>query len=72
MLGILLSSATLKLLVNMKKQFMDYLIEMNFVNNSNPKSSEYNINSDNLSLVKAVVCAGLYPNVARIKYALFV
>lgn len=67
-----LSSATLKLLVNMKKQFMDYLIEMNFVNNSNPKSSEYNINSDNLSLVKAVVCAGLYPNVARIKYALFV
>lgn len=62
-----LSTNTLDLLVNMKRQFMEYLREMNFVDSSDPKAAEYNRNSENRSLIKAVICAGLYPNVARIK-----
>lgn len=58
-----LSQNTLNLLSNMKKQFMEYLYEMNFVPNTDPHCRECNMNSDNLSLIKAVICAGLYPNV---------
>ncbi|KAJ3647260.1 hypothetical protein Zmor_024787 [Zophobas morio] len=59
-----LSYHTLKQLQDMKKQFMEYLHEMNFVPNSDPKSPECNRNSQNLSLIKAIICAGLYPNIA--------
>ncbi|XP_017786910.1 PREDICTED: ATP-dependent RNA helicase DHX36-like [Nicrophorus vespilloides] len=58
-----LSHTTMNLLENMKKQFAEYLFDLNFVPNSNPKCSECNENSGNISLVKAVICAGLYPNV---------
>lgn len=58
-----LSQNTLNLLSGMKKQFMEYLYELNFVPNTDPKCRECNKNSDNLSLIKAVICAGLYPNV---------
>jgi ATP-dependent RNA helicase DHX36 len=59
-----LSVHALKQLQDMKKQFMEYLHEMNFVPDSNPKSLECNRNSHNMSLIKAIICAGLYPNVA--------
>ncbi|XP_044272686.1 ATP-dependent DNA/RNA helicase DHX36 [Tribolium madens] len=59
-----LSHQTLKQLQDMKKQYMEYLYEMNFVPNSNPKCPECNLNSNNLSLIKAIICAGLYPNIA--------
>lgn len=62
-----LNSNTLKLLVNMKKQFMEYLHQLNFVPNTDPHCVECNINSHNLSLVKAVICGGLYPNVLLAK-----
>lgn len=58
-----LSYSTLSMLSDMKKQFMRYLYEMNFVPNTNPMCEECNINSDNVCLVKAIICAGLYPNV---------
>lgn len=58
-----LSSQTLNLLIDMKKQFMQYLHEMNFVPNMDPHCEECNMNSDNESLVKAIICAGLYPNI---------
>lgn len=58
-----LSQNTLNLLSNMKKQFMEYLYELNFVPNTDPHCSECNRNSNNLSLIKAIICAGLYPNV---------
>lgn len=51
----------------MKKDFMRHLYELNFVNDVNPKNLGNNQNSYNLSLVKAVICASLYPNVASIK-----
>lgn len=59
-----LSYPILKQQQDMKRQFMGYLHDMNFVSSMNPKSPELNVNSENLSLIKAVVCAGLYPNVA--------
>ncbi|KAK9701941.1 DEAD/DEAH box helicase [Popillia japonica] len=58
-----LSYYTLVLQQNMKKQFMLYLREMNFVSDADPKARDVNRNSDNLSLVKAIICAALYPNV---------
>ncbi|XP_014222237.1 ATP-dependent RNA helicase DHX36 [Trichogramma pretiosum] len=62
-----LSWNTLKLLSDMKQQFARYLCEMKFLANSNPKDGSANTNSLNKSLVKAIVCAGLYPNVAIVK-----
>ncbi|XP_046753641.1 ATP-dependent DNA/RNA helicase DHX36 [Diprion similis] len=62
-----LSWNTLKLLTDMKSQFAKYLCEMNFLHSANPNDERANRNSDNLALVKAVVCAGLFPNVAIVK-----
>lgn len=62
-----LSENTLKLLSDMKRQFADLLRDIGFVPSNNPKDPAVNIHSDNLGLVKAVICAGLYPNVAKIE-----
>ncbi|XP_069705785.1 ATP-dependent DNA/RNA helicase DHX36 [Periplaneta americana] len=62
-----LSANTLKLLRDMKGQFAEHLYEMKFLSSRDPKAEDSNINSHNLSLVKAVICAGLYPNVAIVK-----
>lgn len=59
-----LSYQTLDLLRKMKQQFADILYEMNFISKRDVHSRDSNYNSDNLSLVKAIVCAGLYPNFA--------
>ncbi|XP_001604337.2 ATP-dependent DNA/RNA helicase DHX36 [Nasonia vitripennis] len=64
-----LSWNTLKLLSDMKQQFARYLYEMKFLRNDNPNDDFANKNSHNKSLVKAIVCAGLYPNIAIIKRA---
>lgn len=45
---------------------MQMLQEAKFVATTNPEAPELNINSENIKLVKAVITAGLYPNVARI------
>lgn len=62
-----LSWNTLKLLSDMKRQFACYLHEMKFLANDNPNDPSANINKHNKSLIKAIVCAGLYPNIAVIK-----
>lgn len=62
-----LSWNTLTLLKNMKKQFAQHLHEMNFLARDDPKDERANINSNNRSLIKAIVCAGLYPNVAIVR-----
>lgn len=62
-----LSYYTLKLLVKMKGQFMQYLQDLQYVSDVYPKNKTNNFNSDNLSLIKAIVCAGLYPNIAVAK-----
>ena len=50
----------------MKGQFTGLLYETGFVPSSNPKHRSANINSDNMKLVRAVLCAGLYPNVFKV------
>nr|CAD7460824.1 unnamed protein product [Timema tahoe] len=52
---------------DMKEQFARYLYEMNFLSEQDVKAPTSNVNSNNLSLVKAIICAGLYPNIAIIK-----
>ncbi|CAL1684614.1 unnamed protein product [Lasius platythorax] len=62
-----LSYNTLKLLSEMKTQFAQYLCEMKFLNSDNPGDRNANRNSNNIALIKAIVCAGLYPNIAVIR-----
>ncbi|XP_023247427.1 ATP-dependent RNA helicase DHX36 isoform X2 [Copidosoma floridanum] len=66
-----LSWNTLKLLSDMKHQFSNYLCDMKFLNSRNPNDDYANRNSHNKSLIKAIVCAGLYPNIAIINESLF-
>ncbi|KAJ9578179.1 hypothetical protein L9F63_005568 [Diploptera punctata] len=61
-----LSLNTLRMLRDMKVQFAEYLSKMDFLRSTDPKAEEANINSHNSSLVKAIICSGLYPNVAII------
>jgi len=62
-----LSFNTLKLLSEMKTQFAQYLYEMKFLDSENPSYTNSNRNSDNIALIKAIVCAGLYPNIAVVR-----
>ncbi|XP_046400420.1 ATP-dependent DNA/RNA helicase DHX36-like [Ischnura elegans] len=62
-----LSSHTLNLLRNMKGQFAEHLHRMKFLNSGDYKAKEANVNSNNRSLVKAIICAGLYPHVATVR-----
>lgn len=60
-----LSKNTLKMLSKMRQQFAQYLQELNFISTQNVKDRALNQNSDNLRVLQAVICAGLYPNVAK-------
>ena len=55
---------------SMKRQLAEHLMELGFVTSSAYSSPEVNQNSKNPSLLKAIVCAGLYPNVAKILYVM--
>ncbi|CAH1775187.1 unnamed protein product [Owenia fusiformis] len=62
-----LSANTLKMLSDMKRQFADLLLELGFLSNRNAKHPSVNANSGNDELIRAVLCAGLYPNVAKLR-----
>ncbi|XP_026143566.1 ATP-dependent DNA/RNA helicase DHX36 [Carassius auratus] len=62
-----LSANTLQMLHNMKGQFAEHLLAAGFVNSKDPKDPSSNINSENEKLIKAVIVAGLYPKVAKIR-----
>ncbi|XP_075892371.1 ATP-dependent DNA/RNA helicase DHX36 [Nelusetta ayraudi] len=62
-----LSANTLQMLHNMKGQFAEHLMHAGFVSSPDPKDSMSNVNSDNEKLIKAVIVAGLYPKVAKIR-----
>lgn len=53
---------------DLKKQFVHHLHDMKFLQSSDPRAPSSNMNSNNESLVKAIICAGLYPNVAYLQY----
>ncbi|XP_076330694.1 ATP-dependent DNA/RNA helicase DHX36-like [Tachypleus tridentatus] len=63
-----LSHSTLKMLANLKKQFAQYLHELQFLHCDDFKHKDFNRNSENQMLLKAVICAGLYPNVAKLQW----
>jgi HrpA-like RNA helicase len=60
-----LSMNTFKSMVELRRQFNDMLIELGYVSKSNWEHN--NINSNNEKIVKAVILAGLYPNVAGVR-----
>ena len=62
-----LSESTIRMLVNMKKQFGEHLHKRRFLKSCDIKDGEANRNSNNPSLVSAIISAGLYPNVAKVK-----
>lgn len=63
-----LSYNTLNLLSEMKRQFAQHLCAMKFLNTDDPIDENANRNSNNIALIKAIVCVGLYPNIATIKH----
>jgi len=50
----------------MKDQFAGLLHGTGFTSSCSPTDPASNYNSDNMKLVKAVLCAGLYPNVIQL------
>ncbi|XP_039300236.1 ATP-dependent DNA/RNA helicase DHX36-like [Nilaparvata lugens] len=64
------SEATLEFLGAIKQQLADCLHEMKFIpsgNFLNYTDQNLNVNSYNVAVLRAVVCAALYPNVANVK-----
>lgn len=61
-----LSPITLQMMDDMRKQFVDLLSDIGFVDKSKGPIS-YNQYGDDLEMVCAILCAGLYPNVVQCK-----
>eukprot|EP00026_Physarum_polycephalum_P000677 Phypoly_transcript_00678.p1 GENE.Phypoly_transcript_00678~~Phypoly_transcript_00678.p1 ORF type:complete len:1395 (+),score=271.52 Phypoly_transcript_00678:28-4212(+) len=72
-----LDSNTLRNIYDMKRQFVELLSEIGFMpphlletskdKSKNISGGEYfNTNAESIKLIKAVLCAGLYPNVLRV------
>nr|XP_014276577.1 ATP-dependent RNA helicase DHX36-like isoform X2 [Halyomorpha halys] len=62
-----LSHNTLTQLCEMKNQFARHLYDMRFLDSDKSRCTSGNFNSNYPGLLKAIVCAGLYPNIAIIK-----
>ncbi|KAG5463106.1 MAG: hypothetical protein BJ554DRAFT_1712 [Olpidium bornovanus] len=68
-----LSTQTLFEIYDLRRQYLDLLRDLGFApwkSQGQAKDDEdrLNANAANLKLVKAAICAGLYPNVARIQH----
>ncbi|KAF5197625.1 Atp-dependent rna helicase protein [Thalictrum thalictroides] len=61
-----LSPVTLQMMDDMRNQFLDLLTNIGFVDKTKSRK-EYNHYSDDLEMVSAMLCAGLYPNVVQCK-----
>ncbi|KAF9978007.1 hypothetical protein BGZ73_004132 [Actinomortierella ambigua] len=72
-----LSTNTLYEIQNLKSQYLEVLEDIGFTTQTSRSKSrrrsercsaeEDNVNSDNMTLVKAVILSGLYPNVIKVK-----
>lgn len=62
-----LSNTVLTQLRGHRQQFLGFLYEKKFVDSLDPESPDLNINSNNMAVVRAVITAGLYPNVCCVK-----
>nr|KAG5698926.1 hypothetical protein BaRGS_024847 [Batillaria attramentaria] len=56
----------LKMLRDMKKQLAEILYDLGFLASRSSKDPQANIHSGDTGLVKAVLCAGFYPQVAKV------
>jgi hypothetical protein len=56
------------MLLSMKGQLAEHLHRRQFLQSANVLDRAANVNSNNEALVRAVLCAGLYPNVAKIRW----
>ncbi|XP_030531691.1 DExH-box ATP-dependent RNA helicase DExH1 isoform X2 [Rhodamnia argentea] len=61
-----LSPVTLQMMDDMRMQFLNLLSDIGFVDKSKGPSA-YNHYSNDLEMVSAILCAGLYPNVVQCK-----
>ncbi|KAH9607253.1 hypothetical protein KSS87_014411 [Heliosperma pusillum] len=61
-----LSSQSLQMIDDMRKQFVDLLSNIGFVDKAKGPQA-YNTYSDDMEMVCAILCAGLYPNVVQCK-----
>ncbi|XP_050227826.1 DExH-box ATP-dependent RNA helicase DExH1 isoform X2 [Mercurialis annua] len=61
-----LSPITLRMMEDMREQFLDLLSDIGFVDKSRGAIA-YNQYSHDLEMVSAILCAGLYPNVVQCK-----
>ncbi|CAK9152961.1 unnamed protein product [Ilex paraguariensis] len=61
-----LSPVTLQMMEDMRNQFLDLLSDSGFVDRSRGANA-YNQYSNDLEMVSAILCAGLYPNVVQCK-----
>ncbi|CAN4113942.1 unnamed protein product [Withania somnifera] len=61
-----LSPVTLQMMEDMRNQFIDLLSDIGFVDKSRGAKA-YNEYSNDLEMVCAILCAGLYPNVVQCK-----
>lgn len=61
-----LSPVTLRMMEDMRDQFLNLLSDIGFVNKSRGVSA-YNQYSHDMEMVSAILCAGLYPNVVQCK-----
>lgn len=59
---------TLHLLQDMKKEFAVHLYDKHFLYSKDVQEPISNMHSHNVKLLRAIVCAGLYPNVAYARY----
>lgn len=59
-----LSHATMTMLDRMKSQFAQSLYQTKFLQTSQCDGADKNQNSDDGNLLRAVICGGLYPNIA--------
>ncbi|CAH0382485.1 unnamed protein product [Bemisia tabaci] len=62
-----LSRPILVQLKEMKAQFAEHLSQIGFLDCNDMKASAANINSNNYALIRSIICAGLYPNVAILR-----
>ncbi|XP_037812159.1 ATP-dependent DNA/RNA helicase DHX36 [Lucilia sericata] len=62
-----LSHTTLTQIENMKRQFADLLKNSSFLESSNCCDKSSNVNSSNVPLLRAIIAAGLYPNIAFLR-----
>ncbi|KAL3693342.1 hypothetical protein R1sor_006993 [Riccia sorocarpa] len=60
-----LSPPTLQMMEDMRRQFIDLISDIGFVDKN--RLQEYNVYSNDVEMVKAVLCAGLFPSVVQCK-----